>query len=506
MKRTIRILLIEDSQEDAELLLAEIENGGYGVTHLRVDTAKSTMDALTTGQWDMVISDYNMPQFNGMAAIEIVKMHAPDLPILIISGDMGEAIAVATMRAGANDYLMKGNLSRLAPAIDRELRDYKVRIDARLAQTRLAENEIRFRTLASNIPGMVFQLSSDPSGALKFSYVSDGSKRLLDASPQAFLQDSARFFDKLADQTESGLRSRISAASQSLRSFNWEGCLDCEPGAPVTWVLIRLNPHHVGNGVIQWDGIVQDISRRKHAELDLLRSQRQLSALSSHLQKAKEAERTSIAREVHDDIGGNLTAIKIDLLWLINHIGGANPEVWTKLHSLEFLTDRTMEITARIAGNLRPPLLDLGLLAAIEWEAAEFTKRVEIPCVVRCDHDDIALNPELATALFSVFREILTNISKHAGATRVDARLDINETACTLSVTDNGRGFTQTDLLKEKSFGLRGMLERARNLGGYVKFSGSPGIGATVVVCLPLNTNGLPKDNFESTTGALWLE
>jgi signal transduction histidine kinase len=214
----------------------------------------------------------------------------------------------------------------------------------------------------------------------------------------------------------------------------------------------------------------------------------------------------SIAREVHDDIGGNLTAIKIDLLWIINHGGATDPAVLAKLHSLEFLTDRTMEITSRIAHDLRPPLLELGLLAAVEWEASEFAKRLEIPCDVRCNDEDIAVSPELANALFSVFREILTNVSKHAEATHVDVHLEVSDTACTLTVIDNGRGFTQTDLLKEKSFGLRGMLERARNLGGEVKFSGGPGIGTKVVARLPLDRTKQQPDRFENPTGSLWLE
>ncbi|MEQ1772141.1 MAG: response regulator [Burkholderiales bacterium] len=506
MTRPLRILLIEDSEDDAELLLAEITSGGFDVTHTRVDSAKGTVDALATGQWDIVISDYTLPQFNGLAAIEIIRIHDPDLPIIITSGNIGEDIAVDAMRAGARDYLMKNNLSRLTPAIDRELRESGLRRDARRAQIQLEENEARFRAIVSNIPGMVFQLLADASGSLNFTYVSEGSKRLLDMAPDELRNDSARFFDQLLDREASGLLSRIVESTQTLQSFNWEGSIRGRSDENANWIIARMSPHRTASGHVQWDGILQDISRRKRVELELLQSQKQLSALSSHLQKAKESERTSIAREVHDDIGGNLTAIKIDLLWLINHGGTVAPAVQAKIHSLEFLIDRTMEITSRIARDLRPPLLDLGLLAAVEWEAAEFAKRMEIPCLVHCDDEDIAVDPELANALFSVFREVLTNVSKHAGATCVDVHLKVSDSTCTLTVTDNGRGFTQTDLLKDDSFGLRGMLERARNLGGEIKFSSSPGAGTTVVACLPLDHTAPLPDNIENATGSLWLE
>lgn len=506
MTKPLRLLLIEDSEVDAELLMAEIAAGGFNIRAQRVETAKGTLDALATSPWDLVISDYTLPQFNGLAAVEIVRAHDPDLPIIITSGNIGEDIAVEAMRAGAHDYLMKNNLSRLVPAIERELRESTLRREARQAQTRLEENEARFRAIVSNIPGMVFQLEAGIRGGFEFTYVSEGSRQLLGLSPFELWESSARFFNGLLDHDESGLEQRIRVSSTRQRSFIWEGRIQCPADNAIKWIQARMSPQVVGRGNVVWDGILEDVTQRKAVELELLRSQRQLSALSSHLQKAKEAERMSIAREVHDDIGGNLTAIKIDLLWLINHLGDTDPQVQAKVHSLEFLTDRTMEITSRIAHDLRPPLLDLGLLAAVEWEAAEFTKRMEIPCHVRCDDEDIAMHPELANALFSVFREILTNISKHARATRVDVRLEIDEKVCTLTVTDNGRGFTQTDLLKEKSFGLRGMLERARNLGGEIRFSGGPRIGTTVTARLPLDGVTRTQDTTENATGSLWLE
>jgi signal transduction histidine kinase len=248
-----------------------------------------------------------------------------------------------------------------------------------------------------------------------------------------------------------------------------------------------MRPRPLDHDRAQWDGIMENMSQRKQAEGELLQSRQQLSALSAHLQKAKEIERTRIAREVHDDIGGNLTALKIDLLWLNNRIDKKRADLLEKGRSLEALVDRTMEITSRIARDLRPPLLDLGLVAAIEWEATEFEKRMEIPCIVTCKSEDEPVDPDLGNAAFSIFREILTNISKHAAATKVAVELSTDDAMLSMQIIDNGRGIAHTDLLKKGSFGLRGMLERARNLGGEIRFEGKPGAGTIITVHLPLD-------------------
>lgn len=487
MKQPLRILLIEDSDEDAELLLAEIEHGGYQPIHRRADTAQATREALASELWDIVICDYKMPQFSGLAALGIVRKHDPDLPFIISSGNIGEDIAVEAMRAGAHDYVMKNNRARLIPAIERELRDSVVRRNGRQAQRELEENEARFRAIVSNVPGVVFQLQRDGKGSSRFSYVSDGSNQLLELTPEQMQDDASMFYELVLEGGDATLRKRIAESAQTLQPFFWEGRIRVASGDITKWIEIRMRPRPLGADRIQWDGIMENISQSKAAEHELRQSRQQLSALSAHLQKTKEIERTRIAREVHDNIGGNLTALKIDLLWLNHRLDKQRPELLDKAQSLETLVDRTMEITSRIARDLRPPLLELGLVAAIEWEAAEFQKRMEIPCVVTCKSEDLPVDPDLGNAAFSIFREILTNISKHAAATKVEVELATDASMLIMRVIDNGRGMAHADLLKRGSFGLRGMLERAHNLGGEIRFGDGAGAGTTITVRLPLD-------------------
>ena len=141
MGKALRVLIVEDSEDDAILVARELGRGGYELTYERVDTAAGMRDAFARLPWEAVIADYAMPYFNALVALEIARSHDPDIPFIVVSGTIGEDIAVETMRAGANDYVMKGNLARVAPAMERELRDAQRRRSGRAAQeavTRLA--------------------------------------------------------------------------------------------------------------------------------------------------------------------------------------------------------------------------------------------------------------------------------------------------------------------------------------------------------------------------------
>jgi signal transduction histidine kinase len=224
-----------------------------------------------------------------------------------------------------------------------------------------------------------------------------------------------------------------------------------------------------------------NITDSKQEQLEVMRSRARLAELTAHIEQVKEQERTRIAREIHDDLGGNLTAIKMALAMLAARLPQDQP-LLDKATYLDDLVDRTIDAVHRISLDLRPSTLDLGLVAALEWQAREFEKQAGVACVFRSAEKEIDLDPDHASALFRIFQEALTNIAKHAGASRVTVTLRRQRQQLLLSISDNGRGIAPADRLKPHSFGLRGMSERARALGGTLTLSAAPGGGTMLAI------------------------
>ena len=228
-------------------------------------------------------------------------------------------------------------------------------------------------------------------------------------------------------------------------------------------------------------------AERDRAEREIRNSREELRNLSAHLQSVREEERTRMAREIHDELGQALTALKMDLSWLNRRHLEKDAAIKNKLASMEELIDRTIETVQKLSGELRPGILDdLGLAAAIEWQAEEFQKRTAIECQVALGPEAITLNREQATTMFRIFQETLTNVIRHARASKVEVRLEEENGNIVLEVTDNGRGITQGEIGDPKSFGLMGMRERVKYIHGEVTIAGSPGKGTRIRVTLPL--------------------
>lgn len=237
-----------------------------------------------------------------------------------------------------------------------------------------------------------------------------------------------------------------------------------------------------------------EIAERRHAEEQFKETLDQLRALAARIQRVREEERASIAREIHDELGQACTAIKMDLALIGRKITKRQTQLRAKIESSMRLVDDMIVTLRRIASDLRPRTLDdLGLAAALEWQGQEFEKRTGIKCHLVLPHEPLDLDPERSIAIFRIFQESLTNVTRHSKATNVEAHLEIAEDQLIFRVRDNGKGFDPEEAKAKKSLGLVGMQERAHLLRGEVRIEGVPGAGTTMILRIPLLPSAQPR-------------
>ena len=260
-----------------------------------------------------------------------------------------------------------------------------------------------------------------------------------------------------------------------------------------TWAIVHLSD---GTRI----GFGRDITQEKELEDRLRAGAEQLRALSASIQAAREEERTRVARLIHDELGSAFTSLKWDLEGLDKALSkpldpATAAALRAKIDSMLKLADSTINTVRRIAWELRPSILDdLGLVEAIEWQARQFEARTGIVCQRRGFLDNVVFDQEQATAIFRIFQEALTNILRHANATRVDITMSQEAGEFVLSVSDNGSGITGVE---KSGLGILGMQERVRLLGGKIEIHGREGAGTSIAVRVPISSEGTPTPERE---------
>jgi signal transduction histidine kinase len=230
----------------------------------------------------------------------------------------------------------------------------------------------------------------------------------------------------------------------------------------------------------------REIAERKQIELNLRRSEESLRALAARIQSVREEERTGIAREIHDELGQSLTGLKMDLSWLGKRLPAGEKDAQKKIEAMFGLIDSTIKTVRKISSGLRPQVLDdVGLVGALKWQAREFQTRTGLRCNMAIPDGDIELDKGQATAAFRIFQEVLTNVARHANATRVDIELQLDDAQLTLKIADNGKGIGAPEIQSQTSLGLLGMRERALLFNGQVEIKGTKGKGTAVTVRIP---------------------
>ncbi len=605
MKTPLHVLIVEDSDDDTALIVRTLRQGGYEPVWARVSSSSTMTQALDREDCDLVVADHNLPGFSSLAALALINARGLDVPFIIVSGAIGEELAVQAMKAGAHDYVMKHNLARLVPAIERELRDAQERRARGQAEEALRLAEAKYRSIVENAVEGIFQttphgryvsanpalarmyghsspeellasitdiehqLYVDPSRRAEFRrrmkehgivrgfesqvYRKDGStiwiseyaRAVRDGSGavvayEGFVQDISErkaAEDKLALYREivansidgiaildlNGDYLEQNSAHGKLIGFSDDELRGKSPGLHLgdevfagiahelatkgyyrgevtsrtktgTVVSLELSAFTIKNPAgesVCHVGIKRDITERKRAEEQLRSTLDRLRTVSGRLEVVREEERARIARELHDELGVGLTCIKIDLSRLSTMMAQASTlsdrvQVDDKIRSMMEFIDRTIVAVQRIVTELRPPVLDdLGLVAAIEWQAQDFQRRTGITCSCTASQEDIQVEPERATAVFRICQEALTNVARHARATEVKISLEENAGSLLLVVRDNGHGIPEEKLSDPQSLGLLGMRERAALFGGHLNIEGCPGQGTMIALHVP---------------------
>lgn len=351
----------------------------------------------------------------------------------------------------------------------------------------LVQSEERYRSIFENAVEGIFQTTLDgkyvavnPALARMYGYDSpdDMISTIMDIASQLYV--------------DPGRRDEFICLMQAQEEVTGFEALVYRKDGSFIWISESVRTRRDQAGVlIGYEGTVEHITERKLAEERLRATLEEVRMLSGRLATVEEEERIRIARELHDELGVGLTCLKIDLSRLATIVGDgvsadARVNLDDKVRSMVEQVDRTIAAVQRLVTQLRPALLDnLGLVAAIEWQCHDFQKRTGIPCTCVTSAEDIAMEPERATALFRICQEALTNTARHAQATAVTIKLESHHDSLQLVVADNGVGIPTTKVSDRRSLGLLGMKERAALFGGEVTIQGQSDKGTTVIACLP---------------------
>jgi PAS domain S-box-containing protein len=350
----------------------------------------------------------------------------------------------------------------------------------------LRESEERCRTLIEHTYGVICEASIEG----RFLYISPTDK-ILGYQPRDLLGKS--IFDNIHPEDHSAA---IKEFQKAVRDFSSESVVFRYQHKNGNWHWIESTgkPFKTASDEVRVIIASRDITERKHNEERLKNSHERLQALATHLQSVREEERTRIAREIHDELGQTLTGMQMSLSWLDKKLSKlddskftSQPIIREEIVNISRLVDNAIQTVQEITTELRPVLLDdLGIRAAIEWQAQEFQTRTGIACTSTSNVENITLAQQLSTAIFRILQEALTNVVRHANATRVEIVFIENEAHLELDVIDNGKGIKEHEIESSKSLGLLGMRERVLPFGGTVKIAGIPRTGTRLTVQIPL--------------------
>lgn len=479
MPGPLKILILEDSATDAEiaqrLLKKELPDC---TTQVAMDKA-SFEEALQHFKPDVILADNSMPQFSATEALNIIKEKQISLPFIMVTGTVSEEFAASIIRAGADDYILKDRMTRLPSAIIAAVKKRNTEKEKVRAVQDLQQSEEKYRNLFERNLAGVYQTT--PAG--KIISCNDAMARILGYTSHTDLAQQNAYIFYFSPEERDKVVARL---REEKHLSNYESVMRKVDGSPVYTienVSLYIDPT---SGAEILEGIIIDITDRKRNENELRAKNEQLRELSEHLQNVREQERTSIAREIHDELAQQLTLIKMDITSLQKKLVNSDQMTMDRLEALRAMVDEGVKSVRKISSQLRPSILDdMGLAAAIEWQLKDFGKRSGIETRLTAIKEELPIPDMIRTGLFRIVQESLTNVARYANARHVHVSLQHENNELLLSIADDGVGFDSKEVAAKKTFGILGMKERAAMMKGHYMIETAPGKGTTVIVSIP---------------------
>lgn len=479
----LRVLLLEDSRADAELSLAALAAARLEC-EADIATGREEFErCYAAGRYDVVLADYNLPGYTGLDALARVRREDPLQPFIVVSGALGEERAVAALRAGATDFVLKDNLVRLAPAMVRALEEWRQRRKYLETQAALELSERRYRAVVEDQGNPIIRMLPDltvtfVNGAyLRYFGREEGrmlGRSVLEHALPEERDNAQRFLRGIAPGALTNERdARVRDASGAERWMHWAARGICDSLGALVEIQV------VGH----------DVTELRRAMDALAAARERLQRLSRRLLEVQEDERRHLARELHDDIGQGLTAIKLNLESLARARDGVHPEARVG-EALE-ATRHAIERVRQLSVDLRPLQLDdLGLVAALRSHLDRQARLGHLAPHFELQEVPVKLSAETEIACFRVAQEAINNIVRHARAANVWLRLFVAGERLALSVRDDGGGFdvaaAQRRAAVGESLGLISMEERVALAGGTFQIHSATGQGTVVVASFPI--------------------
>ncbi|HEX8237563.1 MAG TPA: response regulator [Abditibacteriaceae bacterium] len=502
----LKILLIEDDEDDYVLtrgLISRFEDWQASVEW--ANSYETGLRAIERKEYDICLIDYRLGECDGLDLLRQVRSNGHKVPVIFLTGREQREADIAAMKAGAADYLLKDHINSVL--LERSIR-YAIEHTRTLQSLRKAVQESNLRASAINNlrSGVVITDPHQPDNPIVL--VNPSFTTITGYSAEEACGRNCRFLQ--GPDTDAATVVQISEAIAARKPFRGLLQNHRKDGSTFCNGLVITPVFDDEGRLLNFVGLINDVSAPRE----------QLRALAARLTQVREEERTQIAREIHDVLGQSLTGLKMDLSWLSKRAATVCDAelarvLEDKIRTMSQVVDSTIGTVRKIATELRPSLLDdLGLEAAAEWQIREFEKRSGIVCRLVSElgagdnGNGVEISSDSSTALFRILQETLTNVARHAGASRVDVLLQVQGDDVLLQVRDNGRGITSRETSNSRSLGLLGMRERALLVGGRVEIAGEASQGTTVWVHVPLRGE-LPSDlysaeaSFRAENGAL---